>query len=141
MYKKLKDKHRQEFHNFPVAFAFGDEQFKKGMADLGLTPDQTDQVYSIGGGGFIRKSDSNNLSLMWKRHKEEMDKAMQDDDFLCDAFVYELNNHEYEYTDDVEDAINALGFSLDDIAKDERLFNNLCKARSQIREWRRKHEF
>lgn len=132
-YLTLKQKHQEEVNNFPMVFAFSNEQFKEGMEKLGLTATDTDKVCSIGGGGFIRKEDSNSLSEMFSRHTNEKQEAMSNDPtgdgYILDMFDYELGNHEYSYTWDVEPTLDALGLTMDDVNKDERLLHGLNKAR------------
>ena len=56
-YEEQRFRHQNEFNAFPIMYAFSNEQFDKGMIKLGLNPDDTDKIYSIGEGGYIRKSD------------------------------------------------------------------------------------
>ena len=56
-YVEMKERHQKEVNNFPMKFAFSDEQFKKAMEELGLTENDLDKVVGIGAGGFIRKTD------------------------------------------------------------------------------------
>ena len=43
-------------------------------------------------------------------------------------FIYELANHEYCITYDLEETLNALGLSVEEINADERLLHGLNKA-------------
>jgi hypothetical protein len=43
-------------------------------------------------------------------------------------FVYELGNHEYSYTGDIDETLDALGFTIEDIKNDERLEKGLLLA-------------
>ena len=43
-------------------------------------------------------------------------------------FKYELDNHEYGYTGDAEDTIEALGLTWDEINSNENLLNGFKKA-------------
>ena len=49
-YTELKAKHQKEVDAFPFGFAFNQSQFNEMMAKWGLTPNDTDKIYSIGGG-------------------------------------------------------------------------------------------
>lgn len=125
LYLDLKQKHQEEVNAFPMAFAFNDDQFERGMASLELTSDDTDQVCSIGVGGFIRKADKEVFIEMMNRHEQEMKEAMEADEtgdgFIFDMFVYELANHEYGYTREIEDTLDALGLTIDEIEESEPL--------------------
>jgi hypothetical protein len=120
-YQELKNKHREKVNNFPMFFAFSEKQFAEGMEKLGLNPDDTDKIYKIGGGGFIRKSDSKDFGDMLDGFNRDLQELIADDDALHEALVYELGNHEYCITGDPTDALGVLNLSTDDLKKDERL--------------------
>jgi hypothetical protein len=88
-YLALKRKHQEEVNNFPMMFAFSNKQFAEGMAKLGLTENDTDKIYSIGGGGYIRKTDSEALSEMFDRHNKEMKNAI-DSDLTGEGFIFDM---------------------------------------------------
>ena len=46
------------------------------MKKLGLEPNQTNEVVSIGNGGFIRKKDIQDFEAMFERHSKEMEEAI-----------------------------------------------------------------
>ena len=131
MYKAMKEKHTKEMNDFPMMFAFSDDQFIKGMDVLGVT-DKSD-LLSIGYGGFIRKADRNALDELMEKHDREMKDAISNDTtgdgFIYDMFNYELANHEYCVTCDVTDTLEALDLTIEQIKADERLLNGLNKAR------------
>ena len=128
-YQELKDKHQKEFNEFPIGFAFSNEQFKEQMEKLGLTVDDEDKIVGIGAGGFIKKDDVDKFNEMNKRHRAEEEDAIKNDatgeGYIKDMFDYELANHEYGYTYDLTDTLASLGLSMEDINKDKRLQNGL----------------
>lgn len=136
-YYNLKQKQQKEVNEFPMFFAFSNNQFVEGMVKLGLDPSDTDKIYSIGACGYIRKSDSKRLSNLFDKNEAEMQKAIDEDitglGFVYDMFLYELNNHEYGYTLDVEDTLNALDLSYDDIINNPKLSVGLNKAIEEIK--------
>lgn len=136
-YKSMKEKQQKEFNEFPMFFAFSDEQFEEGMKKLGLNPSETDKIYKFGGtGGFYRKENATLLHEMLKRHDEEMNNAIKnDDEFIFDMFNYELGNHEYIVTYDVSDTLSALGFTIDEVNNDKRLSDALQRACKAQKEW------
>ena len=74
------------------------------------------QVYAIAGtGGFYRKSDAPKLHEMFARHRKELEEAIAadkaGDNFIFEMFLTELSNHEYGYTGDVQDTLDALGIT------------------------------
>ena len=131
-YAVMNDRHQKEVNEFPMMFAFSQKQFDEGMKQLGLEPTDTDKIYSIGHGGYIRKTDSDALSEMFDRHAKEMEKAIAEDStgegFIYDMFCYELNNHEYSYTHDISDTLDCLGLTMEKVNADERLLHGLKKA-------------
>ena len=131
-YEELKKKQEKEFNNFPFMWAFNKKQFAEGMEKLGLKETDTDKIYSIGGGGYIRKTDSDKLHEMLGRLDEEMRQAIAEDPtgdgFIFDMFNYELANHEYSYTGDISDTLDCLGLTEEEVTADKRLLHGLEKA-------------
>lgn len=142
-YLVLKKKHQKEFEDFPMEFAFSDKQFEEAMTKLGLTPKDTDKVYKFGDtGGIYRRSDSEALFAMLKRHNEEIEQAIKNDltgdGFVFDMFNYELANHEYTYTWDVTDTLDALGLTIEQVQSDKKLsyaLNKACEAQARKEEY------
>ena len=129
-YTELKSKHEAEVNAFPLGAAFNDKQFAEMMAKWGLTTDDGDKIYSLGCGTYLRKSDADAFKVMMGRHKIEMRMAMKknEDDFLFHMFNYELANHEYCITYDIDDTLDALGLTIDEINADPRMADALKKA-------------
>jgi len=137
-YLKLKEKHQKEVNDFPFGFAFSNEQFKDMMKKFGLKEKDTDKIYSIGAGGYIRKTDSEAMHNMFKRHREEIENEIKNDKdgtgFIYEMFRYELSNHEYCVTYDIEPTLDALGLTLDEINKHQNLVMGLKKALDEYKD-------
>lgn len=116
-YKVFNDKQSERINSFPMFFAFNDEQFKKGKLKLGVKEDN--ELLSIFGGGFIRKSDREAYKNLWKDLNAELEQNMKDDAFLFDAFRYELSNHEFIITYDYEDTLSVFGLEYEKLTKRE----------------------
>ena len=127
-YTELKSKHQSEVDAFPLGFAFNDTQFNEMMARWGLKPTDIREILSIGGGGYVRKDDAKAMHEMFDRHEAERKAAMQDDEYLYQMFNYELANHEYGYTQDLTDTLEALGLTMDEINVDPRMADALKRA-------------
>lgn len=127
-YTSLKSKHQKEIDAFPFGFAFNQTQFNEMMEKWGLTPDDTDKIYKLGGGGYVRKTDSDAMHEMFERHATEHETAMQDDEYLYQMFYYELANHEYSYTGDLDETLEALGLTMEEINADPRMADALKRA-------------
>jgi hypothetical protein len=126
-YQELKVKQSAELNNFKgVFFAFDKRQFNEGMKRIGLDPSDTDKIYNLGNtGGYILKEKSPEYKAMFDRHEQELAEQMKDKDFLYDALVYELCNHEYCITQSCTDALYALGINEEDI--DVKVLIKACK--------------
>ena len=114
-YQEMRNRQQAEINAFPMFFAFNKQQFAEGMRTLGLSLSDTCQMCSIFGGGYCRKSDAAKLGEMLARHRKELEDAISSDKtgkgFIFDMFLQELENHEYSYTGDVQEALDALGIT------------------------------
>ena len=135
-YEDLKQRQQQEFSAFPMQFAFSDSQFAEGMAALGLEPTDTDKIYKAPGGGFYRREDGPRLYDMMGRFDRELQEAIAEDEtgdgFIFEMFLYELGNHEYDVTMELNETLDALGYTMEDIQADPRLCHGLERARLEI---------
>jgi len=128
-YEELKKKQSNEFNKFPIAFAFSDEQLKEGLKKLGLNENDTDKVVGLGNGGFIKKTDIENYKKLSEKFYKEFKEAIAEDktgeNFIKDMFEYELANHEYGYTFEINDTLEAIGITLDEIDNSDNLRKGL----------------
>lgn len=137
-YADLMKKHQEEVNRFPLGFAFDKEQFREMMKKFGLNP-ETDlgEIVSLGAGAYLKKCDVDTYVDMCNRHKEEREACMKSEKegktFLCHMFYQALSNTEYGYTGDESDAIEQLGYTMEDIKADRRLAEAFEKAKRKIR--------
>ena len=128
-YRELKNKQFEEFAKFPIAFAFSDEQVKEGLKNLGLNENDIDKVTGIGAGGFIKKTDLEKYIELNKKFRRELKEAIAEDKtgefFIKDIFDEELANHEYGFTMEIHETIEAIGISVDEINANDNLKNGL----------------
>ena len=132
-YAELRKRQQEEFNKLPLGFAFSNKQFEEMMHRWGLDPEKdTDKLYRIPGGGFIQKKDHALLHETTERHQAELQAAIAADEtgegFIYEMFLYELDNHEYGYTGDTEEALDALGYTADEVLGDPRLKRGIEKA-------------
>ena len=131
-YQQLKDRQQKEFDAFPFGSAFSNQQFQNMMEKWGLTVNDTDKIMSIGSGCYIRKADKESFCALINRLNNEKENAiatdLTGDGFIFDMFVYELANHEYCITYDLEDTLDALGLTAEEVNADNRLTHGLNKA-------------
>lgn len=114
---ELKKKHSEDISNFDgLFFAFNHEQMEEGIKKVGATVDN--KIVSIGAGGYILKSKLKDFEDMLSRHKQERKELKKNEKELIDAIVYELINHEYCITHDVDDALQALELTKEDVGEE-----------------------
>jgi len=132
-YAELKNKLQKEFDEFPFGFAFSNEQFEKMKQELGVKDNS--ELISIGAGGFIRKTDEKALDELINGKEKRMKEAIASDPtgegFIKDMFLYELANHEYCITYELDDTLYALDLTLEEIEKDPRLKLGLQLAKNE----------
>lgn len=136
-YTELKKRHQQEVDAFPMVWAYSKEQLTDGMKKLGVESEEELCFLGAGlGGGIIKKTDKQRFLDMLRSHRKERADAIADDKtgdgFIYDMFLAELNAHEYGYTCDYEDTLDALGYSYEDLENDPRLKHGIEKAAAKI---------
>lgn len=135
-YAEMKARHQKRVNALPIKFAFSMEQFRKAMGEWGLTENDTDKIYKMGStGGFYRREDSKLIFTTLEENEIEMQTAIRNDldgsGFIHDMFSYELANHEYCITFDLEPTLDALGLSEDDVDSSPALLNGLRIAKKE----------
>lgn len=115
-YLDLKKRHEQELNDFPIAYAFNDEQLKEALQKLGVKSTK-ECVTVFGHGDIVRKGDGKKLINMMKRQTEELKQRLKEDpDFAAAAFRYEMDNHEYAINwDGDDDVLRCFAIDWDDI--------------------------
>lgn len=132
-YMELKNKIQKEVNEFPIGFAFSNEQFEKMKIELGVKEDS--ELLSIGAGGFIRKTDKEAFHELFNNKAKRFDEAIAEDKtgegFIKDMFLYELANHEYCITYELDDTLDALDLTYEEVMNDERLKRGLKLAKAE----------
>ena len=129
-YMDLKKRHEKEVADFPIAYAFNDEQLEEALTKLGAT--RREVVTIFGHGDIVKKTDAKAFIDMLKRHsKETMDRLIEDHEFAESAFLYEMDNHEYAINyDGDEDVLRCFGLEYDDLEK-HNLYEPYRRARKR----------
>ena len=149
-YRQMSARHQKEVNEFPFLFAFNKQQFEEGCKKLGVT-DPKAELYALrGSGGFYRKTDAARLHEMTKRHNDEMDAAMLDEEFAVGAFCYEAGNHEYQINMDPDfDMANCFGYPYnrsenriewEKVPNGEKLAEFYIKGVREHLRWAREHD-
>lgn len=142
LYKTMIDRQQKEvdtfLHQFAF-FAFSKDQFAKGLERLGLKDGDEKKLCYLGfSGGYILKDHAADFAAMMARLNQERAAAVADpetgEQFALQMFRYELSNHEYVYTLDLYETIEALGYTPEEINDNPRLSEALFEAARQLRE-------
>ena len=136
-YEELRQRQQQEVNALPLGFAFSRKQFDEMMKAWGLHPERDrKEICSIGGGGYVQKKDYTLLHQTMNRHEEELAAAIAADrngnEFIYQMFLCELDNHEFGYTGDAERTLDALGYTMEQVTADKRLWKGFERACKQI---------
>lgn len=103
-------------------FAFSKDQFSEGLQRLGLTETDAGRLVRIFGGGFLlREKAADFKNLMSSLSEERRDALKQPEtgrQFARDMFYTELLNHEFTYTGDSQETLEALGYTLQEVRED-----------------------
>lgn len=132
-YKIMKERHQKEVNELPYMFAFDNEQFKRGLEKLGLNENEMDKLIYLGDNIYLKRTDLPKVEEVNKRHKEEIEREIKadtaGDKFIKDMFLYEMNNHEYGYTNEIEPILDVLHITDYDLRKNENIRNGLLLAK------------
>jgi len=136
-YAELRKRQQAEFDALPLGAAFSDKQFFELMKRWGLDAEKDrNKIYRLPGGMFIKKKDAALLDETMARHDREIADAIAADKtgegFIRQMFFYELRNHEYSYTGNLEETLDALGYTTNDILADKRLKHGLELAKEKL---------
>lgn len=114
-YLDLKDRQQKEISDFPIAYAFNDEQLKEALVKLGAKKEECVTIF--GHGDIVKKENAKPFIEMLKRHTQEVkDELVKDEEFAEAAFLYEMNNHEYCINwDGDDDVLRCFGLDVDDL--------------------------
>ena len=102
-YHNLQKKHREELNDFPIAYAFDPKGFKEALEKLGATADECVTVFNMG--DVMKKTDVKRFKEMLRRHRDEILELISDEKEAEEAFLYEMDNHEYAINWDGDDDV------------------------------------
>ena len=107
-YLELQKRHQKEINEFPIAYAFNQEQLKEALIKLGV--ESTDECVTMTGhGDIVKREDAPKFRAMLKRHKVDVYNLLQNSEEDAEAaFLYEMDNHEYAINWDGDDEVLAV---------------------------------
>lgn len=114
-YVELRDRQMEELNAFPIAYAFDEKQLEEALAKLGATKEECVTIF--GHGDILKKTDADRFLQMLQRHTKEMREALlADKDFAVEAFLYEMDNHEYAINYDGDgDVLDCFGMDEEEL--------------------------
>ena len=118
-YQEMKQRHQERVNEFPMKFAFSPSQAREALEALGCP---AKDCIRFKNGMIIMRKDRPELDRMFAEMDAEMSAAMEDDKFMIRAIEHELANHEFCYTMEKRETVEALNLDLSD-KRTERLFN------------------
>lgn len=105
-YLELKKRHEEELGRFPIAYAFNKEQLEQALVKLGAKKEECVSVMGLG--DIVKKRDAHKLIAMFKRHDKEIQEfLLHDEKEAEEAFLYEMDNHEYAINWDGDEDVMA----------------------------------
>lgn len=132
IYIELKKRQQQRMSDFLdqyAFFAFNNDQLEKGLQKLGATKED---IVSIGAGGFITADQVQTYCKMLMKHAAERQEALDNPEtgamYAFQMFLCELADHEYTWTQDTEETLEALGYTNEDVESNPKLKAALKKA-------------
>lgn len=119
-YRELRRQQQVRFNKLPMKAAFGRKQFEDMMKSWGLTTSEGDcaKVMELCGGAYCLKSDWPLFEDYFDNADRERREFLSTAEGLKSALIYEFGNYECGYTMNPADAVEALGFTMQD-TKDE----------------------
>lgn len=129
-YSQLKNEQQKSINNFKgLFFAFSDSQFIEGLAKHNLSDIKKENwskyVVSIGAGGYITKDRVDAFIELNKQNKKEMKQFKQNEKELIKGIVYEMFNHEFCITYNLNDALDCFDLKVNDL--DKKFINKIMK--------------
>lgn len=135
---ELKKKHEEDVNNFPIAYAFSEEQLQQALEKLGATKGECVSVLGIG--DIVKKSDAHRLIALFKQHNKEIQEfLLRDEREVEEAFLYEMDNHEYAINysgdEDVMSCFNVNHDKLDEMGLRNAYLSARRKHMEHAKEW------
>ena len=92
-YLEMMKRQQQEMTDFPIAYAFNEKQLEEALEKLEATKEECCTYLNMG--DVMKKTDVPAFKAMLRRHTEELQNAMKNEQFAEETFRYEMDNHEY----------------------------------------------
>jgi len=133
-YEELIRNKEQEQNKYPFIFS-SLEEMERELAKRNINKEDIKYYFSKNY-FYIIQEYVDKFNEIAERYEQEIKKRIELDvtgeGFIKDMFKTQLKNYEYGYTLEVDDAIERLGYTLDEINENSRLRNGLELAKREI---------
>ena len=140
-YKQYNKWAQEQYNALPIYYAFGQKQFDEMLKEHfnGITLEQAKtELLANGYGGYYRRSDAERINNTIADVHDTRERLIKEDatgdGFIYEMFLTELNDHEFIYTQDVTETLDALNITIDDLNDNPALNHGLTKAIREINE-------
>jgi len=131
-YKEFKEKQSKLLNKLPLHFAFGKKQFNELLVELNLTQDNYKKFLCQTSNGAIWLKSDIHLRTEWiENYDKEYSELKKNPSFMYEAFLYEMNNHEFGYTRNPEQTLEALFLTEAEVNNNKELLFQFKKARKE----------
>lgn len=122
-YRAMRGRHQKEYDSLfselkPLVFyAFGNKQFDEALDKYLKAGGDQSQLVAALGGLYGQEDKIDELFALSERHGRELRDALKGDKaFAIEAIEYEMDNHEYGWSQEDETVLESLGLATDDLA-------------------------
>jgi len=123
-------------------YAFDQEQFDKGLTEIKTRIDMSKynetnkfNVLPTWSGAYVVADKMQDYKNAFIEYDKKLKTELENYDFLVDAIIYEMGNHEYMYTMDDETVLLSLGYNFKDREENTNLKNAWFDAKKQYFEY------
>lgn len=95
-YLDMMKRQQQELTDFPIAYAFNEKQLEEALEKLGATKEECCTYLNMG--DVMKKTDVPAFKAMLKRHTEELQNAMKNEQFALDLIFKTLVDDKVDYS-------------------------------------------
>ena len=139
--KELDDKLNAELRKY-CFYAFDRKQFDEGLEKMKQKLDMSKynetnkfNLLSTQMGAYIVADKMQDYKNAFLEYDKKLKSAFENYDFLVDAIMYEMGNHEYGYMPDDSVILQSLGYNLEQLEENETLKKAWLEARKQYMEY------
>jgi len=139
--KELDDKLNAELRKY-CFYAFDRKQFDEGLEKMKQKLDMSKynetnkfNLLPTQMGAYIVADKMQDYKNAFLEYDKKLKSAFENYDFLVDAIMYEMGNHEYGYMPDDSVILQSLGYNLEQLEENETLKKAWLEARKQYMEY------